>query len=319
MIKLKRSVTTCLLVTTFLVATSACTTTNAVGGAGEIKNNLAMDPARAAARKVGPTIERDLKPAFQELTAMAQNSMQYLEGDINTELTQRCEEGESSICIALGFAFLRGESVPKDAEKSMALFERSCNQADVYLKSNQMDLFDSNGCMIAGILHTGQFTEDIKANTNQSREMLQQGCLLKNAESCLILGGLINEGVLPVYPAANAGNTNAGNTGTVSIDQINQEVLSAYKTGCTLGDGRGCRYVGDLVTAGIDGAADIPQRAFGFYALGCNGFDEASCRSAIELYENNSITHDAEHETAIKRVYGQYDTLLKSKPPAVHP
>ena len=226
----------------------------------------------------GTTPEEPGPPSVSARTAiMEQAASAYEEGDYEASiplLSEACESGEMEACTYLGWAYRRGEGVPKDRPRGAELYRRACEGGH------------STGCTnLAALYQTG----DGRPNDySKAKSLYERACEGGSMRACATLGWMYGVGeranqdwgkrsLVPCLKACQAGEMRGCTCWGVVARREGAVRAEFLERACEGGDMRGCHYLGMLYKVG-DGVAQDTERAATLYARACKGGEAAACR-----------------------------------------
>lgn len=170
--------------------------------------------------------------------------------DRRTALEQACDAGALDRCVALGLLVEKGEDLPADGARALALYEKACAAGAL------------EGCVAAG-----ESLEGGRAGTPDVKKALaayQKACDGKAAPGCSRLGRLYETTVRDLGRA-----------------------LGAYRAACDALDLEGCWRLGAMYEHG-SGLGRDPGIAVDLYTRACDGGRPPACTSLAHMYWNGS-------------------------------
>jgi hypothetical protein len=162
--------------------------------------------------------------------------------------TAACNADEGKSCALLGVIYSEGKLVPRDAEQSRKLFEKSCQRADPF-----------------GCANLGAFcTDGVGGPVDVARgiKLFEQSCDAGSGLGCVNLGLMYWNGR--------------------GVVRDNAKAAALFERACSSGRALGCSALGGVYQVG----KGVPQNlalARAFYQKGCEGGDPSGCQRLKEL------------------------------------
>jgi TPR repeat protein len=201
----------------------------------------------------------------------------------------RCEAGNDDSCYSLAFLLRDGTNVAKDVPQALSLFERLCQSTSkkeasacgvasfIYGKGNGIpidvdrkvalgrkgcDLGDATSCFnLATMFEHG---EGVPKSPTDRITYLAKACDLNDGESCDRLADANEDG-------------DAG----VPVDAV--KALRLHRKACDNGFRRSCYNLGDQFSRGVD-VPTSPSEALTYFRKGCDLNEPLSCNNVGASY-----------------------------------
>ncbi|MCE9572740.1 MAG: sel1 repeat family protein [Deltaproteobacteria bacterium] len=261
-------------------------------GAGAIWSpNLGACIKKQAARRLSP--EEKYYQAIDQLEGKVRGASAARGAAL---LTEACTAKLAPACTLVGYLYLNGLGVAKDAPQALAFDRQGC------------ELGDDDGCIGAADVHSRGLLGEV--DHASAIPLLATACGRQSGRACVLLGGKY----------ANALGTEEDQAKATASYQRAYELLRAD---CPK-SGPSCYQLGLLFAEGLGRAAD-PAQAYGAFDEGCKAGSGDACNqvaqallagtgaavdrpAAFEMFNRACVQYDhaaACHDAAVMVVQGQ--------------
>jgi TPR repeat protein len=171
-------------------------------------------------------------------------------GDVK-DCTEQCDKNHAGSCNVLGAMYRHGTGAPKDAARSLSLFDKACN-----------------GGAFAACVQEGyqyQFGQGAPRDFVRANTLFKRACDEGDELGCLNYGVLLERG-----------------DGTPK-DEVRAAAL--YKRACNGGVSTGCVNLGRFYHRGAGGVPKDDARALPLFTRACDGKNPAACAELGRCYE----------------------------------
>jgi hypothetical protein len=204
-------------------------------------------------------------------------------------LNEACAAQVASACTLVGYLYLNGLGVTKDAPSALTYATKGC------------ELGDDDGCIAAAEVHSRGLLGQV--DHGKALPLLATACQRQSGRACVLLGdkyaGALGTDEDPAKAKEMYGRAfellraDCPKSGPscyqlgvlLSLgkgrDADPAQAFAAYQDGCTAGSGDACNELGQAYVRGVGTTAD-PAAAFAMFSRACVQYDHAAaCHDAV--------------------------------------